>query len=148
MTMRRFALAVLGLSLSVPFLLAQEPSSVLGDWREPGGSVIHIARCGEDVCASLIKVSPAAGASLDVNNPDTAKRSTPLCGLQIGYGFHLTSPDHADDGHLYDPKSGKTYSGEMTAQGDQLELRGYVGIKAFGRSEEWTRVSATPASCS
>lgn len=56
-----------------------------------------------------------------------------------------TSPGHAEGGTLYDPKSGKTYRGEMTASGNALALRGYIGLKVFGRTETWTRTqAATP----
>lgn len=35
----------------------------------------------------------------------------------------------------------------MSADGDHLNLRGYIGFKAFGRSETWTRVERTAATC-
>jgi uncharacterized protein (DUF2147 family) len=35
----------------------------------------------------------------------------------------------------------------MTAKGDHLDLRGYVGIPLFGRSEQWTRVSGVQPAC-
>ena len=126
---------------------AQTSSSILGDWREPTGSIIEIFRCGHDVCAKMVAISKQATTQLDEKNPSPAARKHPLCGLQIGYGFHLTDPAHADSGRLYDPKSGKTYKGAMTADGDKLRLRGYVGIKAFGRSETWTRTDHFAAAC-
>jgi len=126
---------------------AQTSSGILGDWREPTGSVIEIFRCGHDVCAKMVAISKQATTQLDEKNPDPAARKHPLCGLQIGYGFHLTDPAHADSGRLYDPKSGKTYKGAMTADGDKLHLRGYVGIRAFGRSETWTRTNRSATTC-
>jgi uncharacterized protein (DUF2147 family) len=122
-------------------------SGILGNWRESEGSVIEISRCGGDVCARMVAISKQAPTRFDTNNPDPAARKKLLCGLQIGYGFHLGDPAHADGGKLYDPKSGKTYHGTMTAEGDQLHLRGYIGIKAFGRTETWTRASPTDATC-
>src|SRR5579875_3175716 len=116
---------------------------VRGTWRTPGGAVVRVAPCGSDLCATLLQLEPNA-PRLDEKNPDPAKRTQKLCGEQIGYGFHLTDPNHAEDGHLYDPKAGKTYKGAMTAEGDHLHLRGYVGIKAFGRTEDWTRTTETP----
>ena len=85
--------------------------------------------------------------TVDANNPDAALRTRPLCGLVIGTGFTLKDPTHAEDGHLYDPKTGKTYKGTLTSEGDRLKLRGYVGAKLFGRTAEWTRTTA-PAACS
>ena len=131
--------------LSVTMAAIAQDKGVLGNWRTPGGAIIHIAPCGPDVCATLVQSEPNAQADVDGENPDPAKRTRKICGLQIGYGFHLTDPTHADDGHLYDPKSGKTYKGALASTGDQLDLRGYIGIKAFGRSETWTRTSATPS---
>ena len=123
---------------------ASASKGVVGTWREPGGSVLQVLPCGADVCAKLTGLSPSVPSKVDGLNPDPALKTRPLCGLQIGTGFHLTDPDHAKDGRLYDPKSGKTYHGAMTAEGDHLHLRGYLGLKAFGRTEEWTRTSEAP----
>jgi uncharacterized protein (DUF2147 family) len=145
MTMfRRIAIT---LFVSAGIASAQSQSTVLGTWREPGGSVIDIFKCGTDICAKMAAISPQAPSRVDVNNPNPKERTHPLCGLQIGYGFHLGDSAHADGGKLYDPKSGKTYRGTMTAEGSQLHLRGYVGFKAFGRSEVWTRTHGTVAAC-
>ncbi len=126
-------------------LFAQE-GGVAGTWRTPGGATIRVASCGSDVCATLVQLEPNS-PRLDTKNPDAAKRNDKLCNMQIGYGFHLADPSHAEDGHIYDPKSGKTYKGTMTSSGDKLDLRGYVGIKAFGRTEQWTRVPPVTGSC-
>lgn len=44
------------------------------------------------------------------------------------------------DGTIYDPREGKTYSCKLTLKSpDQLNVRGYVGVALFGRTEIWTR---------
>lgn len=131
----------------LPLLAVAQGKGVEGNWRTPGGAVVRIASCGSDVCVTLLQLDPNAPTHVDGNNPDPAKRQDKLCGMQIGYGFHLQGPDHADDGHLYDPKSGKTYKGTMASSGDELSLRGYVGIKAFGRTEHWTRTTGAQPTC-
>ena len=110
--------------------------------RKPQGSVLEVYPCGEDICARIAFVRKDAPSQFDRNNPDESLRNTPLCGMQIGRGFHPLNAEHADAGKLYDPKTGKTYDGEMTAEGDALHLRGYLGIKAFGRTQDWTRTTA------
>lgn len=145
--MRLPALAIVSALVLVPTLLAQD-KGVRGDWRTPGGAVVRVANCGSDVCATLLQLEPNAPTRFDTNNPDAALHTRKLCGLQIGYGFHLTDPAHAEDGHLYDPKSGKTYKGVMSSDGNTLDLRGYIGIKAFGRSEHWIRTSESTPTCS
>lgn len=121
--------------------VAAEQAGVLGYWKEPGGSVIHVERCGKEICASLAALSASAPTRVDAQNPDAALRNRPLCGLRIGAEFHPSSPFQASDGTLYDPKTGKTYHGEMTSSGDELRLRGYVGLPIFGRTQTWTRTS-------
>lgn len=142
---------VLGLLAVLP-LPAQAPpndhaTGVVGDWRIPGGATVRVAPCGADLCATLLQLGPNAPTRIDSNNPDPAKRQTSLCGLRIGYGFHSNSPDRAEDGHLCDPKTGKTYKGTVESHGKVLSLRGYIGLRAFGRTEEWTRLLAGQPTC-
>lgn len=124
-----------------------QPSGIIGDWRDPTGSVIRIDRCGTQLCLWIASLSPKAPSAADIYNPHPGERSRALCGLQIGSGFTLRDPDQAAGGTLYDPKSGKTYHGSMTAAGSKLELRGYVGIPLFGKSETWTRTTAPADGC-
>ena len=123
--------------LSLGDLLAaqgQQPAAIRGHWRTPGGAIVRVAPCESDpntLCANLLQLEPNA-PQFDTNNPDPAQHTRKLCGLQIGYGFHLTDPNHAEDGHLYDPKSGKTYKGAMTSSGDSprsARLRRHQGFR-------------------
>ena len=79
--------------------------NILGFWRDPGGSVIHIDTCESGVCAMLAALPASAPATNDVNNPDASLHSRPLCGLRIGEGFRGVG-DKATGGHLYDPRTG------------------------------------------
>jgi uncharacterized protein (DUF2147 family) len=121
--------------------------SVTGYWQEPSGAVILIAPCAEGLCLKIVTIPPGNHPRTDVNNPDEKLRNRALCGLRIGQDFKQTDPQHADDGHVYDPKSGHTYSGSLTAQGSTLKLRGYIAIKLLGRTETWTRVGQGYAKC-
>jgi uncharacterized protein DUF2147 len=96
-----------------------------------------------DIVALPLEPHPSS----DVRNPDRGLRKKPLCGLRIGAGFIERDSRHADGGHLYDPKSGHTYRGSMSSDGELLELRGYVGLKLFGRTETWMRVHEAPRPC-
>ena len=101
--------------------------------------MIRVEPCGDAVCAVLVQISPTAPGRVDANNPDAALRTRSLCGLRIGSGFQLKSETRAERGTLYDPKSGKTYRGSMESQGDQLNLRGYIGFSFLGKTERWNR---------
>ncbi len=77
---------------------------------------------------------------LDYHNPDSAKRSRPILGLQIVNDFIFAGENVWKGGTVYDPKSGNTYRGKMTLiSPDVLDLRGFIGIPLFGRTTTWTR---------
>ena len=57
--------------------------------------------------------------------------------------------DRYTGGSIIDPKSGRTYSAVMNlvdGNSDRLYLRGYIGIKALGRSQTWQRAAASNCS--
>ncbi|MBV8854296.1 MAG: DUF2147 domain-containing protein [Sinobacteraceae bacterium] len=124
-----------------------EEAGVRGDWQEPSGGVIQVAPCAEGLCLKIVVLSPGEHPHTDVHNPDEKLRGRPLCGLRIGQDFKQIDAQHAEGGHIYDPKSGRTYSGSMTAEGNSLRLRGYLGIKLLGRTETWTRVGQGHPTC-
>ena len=124
-----------------------QSNSLLGNWRNPTGSTIQIYPCGSLVCARLVGTRKGAPSRVDAKNPNSALRSRPLCGLEIGTNFRLVKPGRAEDGRLYDPESGNTYSGSMTLDGNKLKLRGYIGLALLGRTEVWTRAPAGFVPC-
>ena len=128
-------------------LASAQSGGVLGDWKTKAGSIVRVERCGAEVCMRIAEVLNTGGDTTDLHNPDPTLHTRPLCGLEVGKGFSLTDPDHAAGGTLYDPKSGKTYRGQMSSDGAMLHLRGYVGIPLFGASENWTRADGTVKTC-
>ena len=89
-------------------------------------------------------VDPETGkAKLDKENPDAELQKRPLMGLQLLSGFVFDGDDEWENGTIYDPKSGKTYSCymEFTDKAkNKLKVRGYLGISLLGRTTYWTRV--------
>jgi uncharacterized protein (DUF2147 family) len=120
---------------------------ITGQWNTPAGSVVRVDHCGQQICMWIVVVSKTAPSTVDIYNPDPAKRKRSICGLQIGSGFVLRAPDEARDGTLYDPKTGKTYHGQIKLNGNRLDLRGYVGIPLFGETQTWIRPSAPVTAC-
>lgn len=69
-----------------------------------------------------------------------ALRNAPIVGLQILGGFREEDGSYVG-GTILDPENGKTYRSRMTltSEGNALEVRGYIGVPAFGRTQTWTR---------
>ena len=77
---------------------------------------------------------------LDTKNPDPKLRSQKLIGSVILKNFSFNGKDKWEDGTIYDPNSGKLYSCNIRLKDNKtLEVRGYIGISLFGRTEIWTR---------
>jgi uncharacterized protein (DUF2147 family) len=75
---------------------------------------------------------------VDEKNPESSRRNQPILGLEILRGFEKDGNEY-EDGTVYDPKSGKTYSGKIKLKGNKLDMRGYIGISLIGRTTTWTR---------
>lgn len=125
---------------------AQNADAILGKWINPSGEgQIQIYKKGNLFFGKLAWIKEpddkATGKpKLDVNNPDKNLQSRPVLGLELLKNFKFDGDDVYEDGTIYDPKSGKTYSCKMTLNGNKLKIRGFVGISLLGRSEVWTRV--------
>ncbi len=78
---------------------------------------------------------------VDENNPQENLRNRPLIGLVFMKDFKPAGNNKWEDGTIYDPKNGKTYSCFMKViSNNKMEVKGYIGISLIGRSQTWTRV--------
>ncbi len=79
---------------------------------------------------------------LDFRNSSKALRSRPVMGMLILQKFVKDDEKTYDDGEIYDPKNGKTYSCTITYRNDQeLGVRGYIGISLLGRTTTFYRTN-------
>ncbi len=76
----------------------------------------------------------------DNKNPDEKLRDRKIEGLNILSDFVYGGDNEWTDGKIYDPENGKTYSCNMKLVENHLEIRGYVLVPLFGRTEVWERV--------
>ncbi|MES2704143.1 MAG: DUF2147 domain-containing protein [Bacteroidota bacterium] len=87
-----------------------------------------------------LKVPEVDGKTkVDIHNPDPAKRGNPILGLLLLKGLKKDGKNGYEDGTIYDPKNGKTYSCKATYKGDKLDMRGYIGFSLIGRTTTWTK---------
>ncbi len=77
---------------------------------------------------------------VDRNNPDESKRKNPLLGLQNLRNFTYEGETKWVDGQIYDPENGNDYNCKMElVDPNTLEVRGFIGISLFGRTDVWKR---------
>jgi sterol desaturase/sphingolipid hydroxylase (fatty acid hydroxylase superfamily) len=118
--------------------------AILGIWQTHGDkpAKIQIYLSGGEYYGKIVSLqNPLEDGKpvVDKNNPDASKRGQPVVGLVLLTGFKFDK-DEWNDGHIYDPESGKTYSCILSLKDpNTLKVRGYVGISMFGRTEVWTR---------
>ena len=145
-----FALLLLvGLLLAgVPARAAVSPDAVLGVWKNGEGTgMIQIFKKADKYYGRLVwlKVAntPEGKPRTDVNNPDETKRTVPLKGLVNMRDFKFGGENKWEEGKIYDPKNGSDYSCEMTlTDANTLEVRGFIGVSLFGRTDVWKRQTA------
>ncbi|MBW1889427.1 MAG: DUF2147 domain-containing protein, partial [Deltaproteobacteria bacterium] len=76
---------------------------------------------------------------VDKENPDEARRNDSLVGLTLVQGFSYKGKNKWAGGTIYDPENGKTYKCKMALKGDDLKVRGFIGISLLGRTTHWLR---------
>jgi uncharacterized protein (DUF2147 family) len=124
---------------------AQSSDAIVGKWlNKDKDAHIQIYKMGGKFNGKLVWLknpnNEHGKAKTDTHNPDVNLRGRALLGLEILKGFSFDSGEW-EEGTIYDPKSGKTYSCKMTMSGnDKLNVRGYIGISLIGRTDVWTRV--------
>jgi uncharacterized protein (DUF2147 family) len=125
--------------LAAAVLAQTTADSVLGIWLVPKeDGKVTIYKCGENFCGKITWLKNPN--DLDTKNPDPEKQKLKVLGMDMLWGFNFKDGKWVD-GHIYDPDSGNTYKCKMWLKSpDKLNVKGYVGIPLFGRSELWTRV--------
>jgi len=69
------------------------------------------------------------------------RKDKPIIGMTFLWGLKKDG-DQYGGGEILDPKNGKIYRAKMrlTEGGRKLEVRGYIGLSLFGRSQTWLRL--------
>ncbi|TVS53791.1 DUF2147 domain-containing protein [Xanthomonas perforans] len=72
---------------------------------------------------------------------DGALKGKPIKGMTILWGLKPDGTAVWSGGSVLDPAKGKTYKSKITLTdgGKKLQMRGYVGIEALGRTQTWVR---------
>ena len=73
------------------------------------------------------------------------RKSQKIIGMTIAKNLKAKEGDNPNreyqGGEILDPENGKIYKCKMklSEDGNKLEVRGFIGVSLFGRSQTWTR---------
>jgi uncharacterized protein (DUF2147 family) len=121
-----------------------DADAIVGEWlSDEEESVIEMYKLGDKYYGKvtwLVEPNyPDGTDKVDHKNPDVAKRSRKLVGMDVVSNFESGGKNKWSNGIIYDPNNGKTYSCKARLEGDKLNVRGFIGISLFGRTTVWTR---------
>ena len=138
------ASALIFVLMQVSLSCALDHPSAVGVWKNEDATFEifeNQGRLSGKIIALKEPHTPEGKEKLDVHNPDPSKRERPIVGLVFMSGFSRKSDARWEDGTIYDPKTGNTYSGSMELEGPEtIKVRGFIGISLIGRTDVWTRV--------
>lgn len=147
MTIRFAVFAFLLLSLSTAFAQKGNPDAVIGTWLNgTKRGHIQIYKQGDHYFGKLVWLKepndPTTGKPrTDIKNEDASLHSRPLIGLVNMTNFAYDGNNVWDEGKIYNPEDGKTYSCKMTLKDpNTLDVRGFIGISLIGKTQTWTRI--------
>ncbi len=140
---------MLALPLAAASLLAQAADSPVGRWKtiddETGKpkSVVQIEQTGNGTLSGKVVdiLQSDKGPNPLCDKCDGAQKGKPIKGMTILWGLKPDGTAVWSGGSVLDPAKGKTYKAKVTLTdgGKKLQMRGYVGIEALGRTQTWIR---------
>jgi uncharacterized protein (DUF2147 family) len=134
--------------LLVAPLRAAEPSAI-GLWEqvdEKSGkaeSWFKITEHNGVYEGAIVKIffKPGEDENWRCDKCEGADQGKPVLGLTLIKGMQRNRFDY-QNGTIMDPRDGSVYRALMhlSPDGQKLEVRGYLGISLFGRSQVWNRL--------
>lgn len=124
---------------------AQAANAVIGIWKNgEGTAMVQIYEKSDKFYGKIVWLKIPNDANnkpkTDINNPNEKLQTRPLKGLENLVGFVYKGNGGWEDGTTYDPKNGNDYSCTITlVDNNTLEVRGFVGVSVFGRTDVWKR---------
>ena len=142
----KYILSIISILIVLSLQAQTKTDDIVGVWLTGGNkpAKIQVYKSGDKYFGKIIwlKYPEENGRpKVDSKNPDKNKQSQPIIGIVILKNFKFEE-DEWNDGKIYDPESGKTYSCIISLkEKNVLKVRGYVGVSLLGRTEFWNKTS-------
>jgi uncharacterized protein (DUF2147 family) len=133
-------------SVSLASAFAQSDSAI-GKWKTfddktgRAKSIVQITEENGELTGKVLEVLESPGGPHPLCKPcEGERKDQPVEGMTILWGAKKNGPSW-EDGQILDPENGKIYRVTLTLldNGQKLEVHGYVGFSAIGRSQIWQR---------
>lgn len=143
--LRSLALGAALAGALVPAAQAQAADSPVGLWRtiddetKQAKALIRIVEQGGTLVGRIERILVGAADAVCEQCTDQRK-GKPVQGMTILSGLRKDG-DGWGGGEILDPKNGKVYKAKVSLAdgGRRLDVRGFVGVAAFGRTQAWLR---------
>ncbi|MEQ7420488.1 DUF2147 domain-containing protein [Xanthomonas campestris pv. campestris] len=146
---KTFKTLIVALPLAAASLLAQAADSPVGRWKtiddetSKPKSVVQIEQAANGTLSGKVVeiLQSNHGPNPTCDKCDGALKGKPIKGMTILWGLKPDGTAVWGGGSVLDPAKGKTYKAKITLTegGKKLQMRGYVGIEALGRTQTWVR---------
>lgn len=125
----------------------EDGDRLIGIWEPSNGKArVKVEKIAGKYYGKIVwlkePIDPDTGQpKTDKNNPDENLRNVPLKGYRMLKDFTYSGNDEWTEGSIYDPLNGSTYSCVIKMKDpNTLDIRGYIGVKALGRTDVWKRI--------
>ncbi len=136
-------------ALSVAAAATAAPDSPVGQWKTvdhktgQARAIVAIREVNGELHGRVVKLfHPPAPHPLCLKCAGALKNQ-PVLGMRILWGMRQDG-NQWSGGQILDPENGDIYRCTMSVEngGSELDVRGYIGVSIFGRTEKWVRVGA------
>ena len=120
--------------------------SVDQDTKQPNGWFLVTDRGGVyDAIIAKMFLQPGQDPNVVCSRCKDDRHNKPWLGLEIVRGMKSDGNNKFNGGTILDPRDGNVYDAEMklSADGQTLTVRGFLGISFLGRNQYWTRLPDT-----
>lgn len=122
-------------------------SGVTGTWKtiddktgQPK-ALVQIEERGGKLYGKILQLFNPSRPNPTCDKCQGPRKGKPITGMTILSDLKPASNGEWDKGEILDPQSGNTYRCKLRLieGGSKLDVRGYIGVSALGRSQIWIR---------
>lgn len=139
----RFFAGLIALALYSPVWAVDTPVGMWRTYDDGDGlpaSLVQIEERNGLLEGRVVKLLPRPGHDVDAKcvKCESDRKGLPITGMKIIWDMRPDGNEFTG-GKIFDPDSGKTYGCRMKVAGNKLNVRGFLGMALFGRTQTWVR---------